>query len=92
MWSVNQAEIKWLCETLKNLNKRSLDYGNTNTVQFDAFPKHFASSLNKSVPDDVVKQIWNAVDRSKSGRITTSEYELFAASLSEDKAKSIVLG
>ena len=71
-----------------------MDYGKiyTNTVQFDAFQNHIASSLNKSVPDDVVKQIWNALDRSKIGRITTREYELFAGSLSVHKAKSILLG
>jgi len=90
-WSVNQAQIKWLVQTLKDLNIRSLDYGNTNTVQMDAFINYFGS-LNRIVPDDVKKQIWEAVDRQKIGRITVSEYSFFADSLDEDKMMKIVLG
>jgi len=87
-FSMSQSDIKDLLLTLQNMNIRSLDYGNTNTVMMDVFDNYF-QRLNREIPNAIVNKIWNAIDYQKSGSIFIGEYQRFLSGLNEDKLKYI---
>ena len=87
-FSLSQQDIIDLMQILQNLNIRSLDYGNTSTVQLGTFENYF-KGLNRAIPSLIVTKIWNAIDYQRIGRIAVGEYQRFVHGLSEEKLKGI---